>query len=747
MSWITIVWSMNAGACFVLAGVCFVVWCKQPESWPHLLFSCSAVAAAVIALIELAMLHGNTVGEYAELIRWIHVPVWVLTLSFVAFVRSYLRAGRRWLAWSIYGLRTLVLILNFMLTPNINFRAITSIRHFSWWGGEMVSVPVGTPNPWGLFSNVSLLLLLIFSIDATVTVWRRGDQRRALVVGGSMILGTIVAWHVPLVIWGVIDVPFFLCFAYSGIVLAMGYELSNDMLQTAQLAQRLEASEATLRDSKERIDLATKSAGLIVWTWDVARDEVWLSEADRTLLGFSQSETLTAERVQSVVYSEDRQLLRQLVARSLITPEEVEGEYRIVLGDGSVHWMSRRGRVEFNGDGQPAWERGVLMDITKRRQAEEQFRLVVEAAPSAMIMVNAQGRIALVNTQAEAVFGYARDELIGHPLEMLVPERFKSHHASYRQRYFDDARARPMGAGQELFGRRKDGGEVPIEIDLNPIHTSEGLFVLASVIDITERKRAELEAARQRNEMAHLSRVTMLGELSGSIAHELNQPLSAILSNAQAAQRVLAHDDADVAELRQILNDIVSEDKRAGEVIRRLRLWLKKGEVQQRSLEINDVVRDVLKLVRSDLVNQKVTVDCKLGRDLPRIIGDSVQLQQVLLNLVVNACDAMTGCNTSERRLVIRTGIENGSSAVIVSITDSGSSIPEEKMEQIFEAFYTTKEKGMGLGLSVCLTIITAHQGKLWATNNTDRGATFHFSLPIGVPHKEIVTSNNGLGS
>lgn len=747
MSWITIVWSMNAGACFVLAGVCFVVWCKQPESWPHLVFSCSAVAAAVIALIELAMLHGNTVGEYAELIRWIHVPVWVLTLSFVAFVRSYLRAGRRWLAWSIYGLRTLVLILNFMLTPNINFRAITSIRHFSWWGGEMVSVPVGTPNPWGLFSNVSLLLLLIFSIDATVTVWRRGDQRRALVVGGSMILGTIVAWHVPLVIWGVIDVPFFLCFAYSGIVLAMGYELSNDMLQTAQLAQRLEASEATLRDSKERIDLATKSAGLIVWTWDVARDEVWLSEADRTLLGFSQSETLTAERVQSVVYSEDRQLLRQLVARSLITPEEVEGEYRIVLRDGSVHWMSRRGRVEFNGDGQPAWERGVLMDITKRKQAEEQFRLVVEAAPSAMIMVNAQGRIALVNTQAEAVFGYARDELIGHPVEMLVPERFKSHHASYRQRYFDDARARPMGAGQELFGRRKDGGEVPIEIDLNPIHTSEGLFVLASVIDITERKRAELEAARQRNEMAHLSRVTMLGELSGSIAHELNQPLSAILSNAQAAQRVLAHDDADVAELRQILNDIVSEDKRAGEVIRRLRLWLKKGEVQQRSLEINDVVRDVLKLVRSDLVNQKVTVDCKLGRDLPRIIGDSVQLQQVLLNLVVNACDAMTGCNTSERRLVIRTGIENGSSAVIVSITDSGSSIPEEKMEQIFEAFYTTKEKGMGLGLSVCLTIITAHQGKLWATNNTDRGATFHFSLPIGVPYKEIVTSNNRLGS
>ena len=251
-------------------------------------------------------------------------------------------------------------------------------------------------------------------------------------------------------------------------------------------------------------------------------------------------------------------------------------------------------------------------------------------------------------------------------------------------------------------------------------------------LDITKRKQAELEAACHRNEMAHLSRVTMLGELSGSIAHELNLPLSAILSNAQAAQRILANGQADLAEVREILNEIVSEDKRAGEVIRRLRLWLKKGEVQQHSLRINEVVQDVLKLMRSDLINQNVAVDFELARNLPSVTGDPVQLQQVLLNLVVNACDAMADCNTPERRLLIRTGIENGSSAVIVSVTDRGGSIPEEKMEQIFEPFFTTKAKGMGLGLSVCRTIIAAHRGKLWATNNADCGATFHFSLPIG---------------
>jgi PAS domain S-box-containing protein len=589
-----------------------------------LLFSCSAVAAAVIALIELAMLHGNTVGQYAELIRWIHLPVWVLTLSFVAFVRLYLHAGRPWLAWSIYGLRTLVLILNFILTPNINFRAITSIRHFSSWGGEIVSVPIGMPNTWGLLSNVSLLLLLIFSVDATITVWRRGDRQRALVVGGSMILGAIVAWHVPLVIWGVIDVPFFLSFAYSGIVLAMGYELSNDMLRTAQLAKQLEASEANLRETQQRMELAANAAELGMWMWDIVRNELWITDKGRALFGFAPSEKLDFDRFRSRVHPEDRESVLKAVENSLRTGAEYRSDYRVILPDGQLRWIAGRGHVEFNGAGRPVRMRGASLDITKRKQAEEQ-------------------------------------------------------------------------------------------------------------------------AARQRNEMAHLSRVTMLGELSGSIAHELNLPLSAILSNAQAAQRVLANGNANFAEVQEILDEIVSEDKRAGEVIRRLRLWLKKGEVQQHPLDINEMVQDVLNLMRSDLINQKVTVDTQLARNLPMVTGDPVQLQQVLLNLVINACDAMTSCNTPERRLLIRTGIESGSSAVIVSITDRGGSIPEEKMEQIFEPFFTTKEKGMGLGLAVCRSIIAAHQGKLWATNNPDRGATFHLSLPIEASGNAVPISNNGM--
>jgi PAS domain S-box-containing protein len=599
---------------------------------------------------------------------------------------------------------------------------------------------VGVTNPWILVAQLSLVLLIIFFVDATVTAWRRGDRQRALVVGGALIFFSAIAvGQVVLVVWGFIQVPFLACFSYLGLIAAMGYELSIDMLHRAKLARQLATSEADLYETRERMELAVNAAELGMWMWDVARDEIWITDKGRTLFGFGASEKLDLERFKNVLHPEDREQVLEAIENTLRTGAAYAAEYRVMLPKGQMRWVAGWGQGEFDPDGQPVRMRGAALDITKRKQAEEQFRLVVEAAPSAMIMVNTEGCITLVNTHAELVFGYTRQELLGRPIETLVPERFWSHHMDYRHGYLGDARARPMGAERELFGLRKDGTEVPIEIGLNPIQTAEGLLVLASIIDISERKQAELEAARQRNEMAHLSRVTTLGELYGSLAHELNLPLGAILSNAQAAQRMLANGKTDLAELREILNEIVSEDKHASEVIRRLRLWLQKGEVQQHSLHINKVVRDVLKLIRTDLINQNVVVNIQLARNLRMVSGDSVQLQQVLVNLVVNACDAMADCDISERRLLIRTRAQSAGSAVSVSVIDMGGGVPKEKMEQIFEPFVSTKEKGMGLGLSVCRSIITAHHGKLWASNNADRGATFHFTIPVDVSEKGMM--------
>jgi len=277
----------------------------------------------------------------------------------------------------------------------------------------------------------------------------------------------------------------------------------------------------------------------------------------------------------------------------------------------------------------------------------------------------------------------------------------------------------------------KAGMRIDVSLTISPIKNERGIIIGASTIarDITARKKAEVEELQHRTELAHLSRVTMLGELSGSLAHELNQPLTAILSNAQAAQRFLAHDDVDLNEVRDILNDIVNQDKRAGEVIHRLRLLLKKSTVEHQPLDLNDVVSEVLKLVRNDLLNQKVTGQMELAPELPAIVGDRVQLQQVVLNLVMNSCDAIATGRTGDRKLIIRTGLNNGD-GICVSVTDQGVGLAPDNLERVFEPFFSTKPDGMGLGLSVCRTIIMAHGGKLWAANNADRGATFYFTIP-----------------
>jgi two-component system sensor kinase FixL len=245
------------------------------------------------------------------------------------------------------------------------------------------------------------------------------------------------------------------------------------------------------------------------------------------------------------------------------------------------------------------------------------------------------------------------------------------------------------------------------------------------------RRQVELEAQRLRQEMAHIGRVSAMGELTASLAHELNQPLTAILNNAQVAQRFLAAEVVDVAEMREILNDIVADDKRAADVIRRLRLLLKKGDLEYASLDLNEVVTEVARLVASDAAIRDVPMRVEAAADLPRVRGDRVQLQQVVLNLVLNGLDAMREPGTSDRKsLVIRTF--NDSAAVVgVAVQDTGPGIDEKSVDHIFDALYTTKADGIGMGLAIARTIVDAHGGRLTAQNNEDGGATVQFTLPV----------------
>jgi len=253
--------------------------------------------------------------------------------------------------------------------------------------------------------------------------------------------------------------------------------------------------------------------------------------------------------------------------------------------------------------------------------------------------------------------------------------------------------------------------------------------LLSIVRDISDRKRAELDAAAQRQELAHLNRVLILAEQSGALAHELSQPLAAILANAQAARHLLDRTPLDLDELRATLDDVIKSDKRAGTVIHRLRQLLKKSNAVLQPLDVNEVTREVLDLTHSDLLLRRMPITTALTPGIPPVMGDRVQLQQVILNLVLNACDAMSTVEPAERELRLTTVADD--ECVQIAIADRGVGIPDGELDSVFDPFVTHRPQGLGLGLAISRSIVVAHRGRIQAENNADRGATFRCFLPL----------------
>ncbi len=302
----------------------------------------------------------------------------------------------------------------------------------------------------------------------------------------------------------------------------------------------------------------------------------------------------------------------------------------------------------------------------------------------------------------------------------------------------DDGAARVLPGVTSVLNRIRNRFEVEYDLDrpgrqeryqlsVEAFERADGGVILRRT-DLTARRQAQLEAEEQRRVLTHLARVSVLGQLSGALAHELNQPLASIASNAQAAQLLLRKQPPDMAELDAILHDIVADDQRASQVIRRLRALLKRGEARLQPTDATELLNEVLELARTELITRRVAATTSVAPDVPLVLADRVQLLQVLLNLVLNACEAMIDVKATDRRLelIVRTESRH---QVQFSVRDDGSGIAPTLMERLFEPFVTTKAEGMGLGLSMSRTIIAAHGGRMWAENNSDRGATVHFVL------------------
>jgi PAS domain S-box-containing protein len=460
-----------------------------------------------------------------------------------------------------------------------------------------------------------------------------------------------------------------------------------------------------------------------------------MNDKGLSLLGFTPQDKLNAERVRSRLHPEDREAVAAIVANALTSGTDYETECRFVLPDGAIRWLHSRGRVELGADGKSWRVHGVSFDVTKRKltedallESEMRFRTVANAAPVMIWMSGADTRCTFFNKGWLDFTGRTLEEELGNGWSEGVHAEDLDHCLDIRERSFNARQSFTT----EYRLRRSDGAYRWVLDTGTPRSDAENAFLgyIGSCIDITARKQAELERQRQNTELARVGRVALMGEFAASLAHEINNPVSAMVTNAAAGQRMLAHGQLGTDELRELLSDIVSDGHRAREVIQGIRNMVRKSETSHAVIRINDVLRDLLQIVRADALERNVKIKQEINSDGGRVRANRVQLLQVLLNLTLNAFEAMSVNRPDARSLVISS--DSGSNEeIVIQVRDHGPGFPPGIVEQLFEPFFSTKAEGTGMGLAIARSIVEGHGGTLSGENcECGGGACFTVRLP-----------------
>lgn len=635
MNWVVLIWSVIGGVCFVLAVVHGQVWLRTRPRPADAAFALISASVSCVALLELAMMHAQTPRAFMSLLGFYYLPLFTGTIGLVHFVWAYFGAGRRWLGWVVIALRGAVTAAGVLSCGKLHFEELFRMSPTSLLGVEVLA-PDGVPNPWMLVAPLSVVLLIVFFLDAIHSLWRRGSRREAVVLAVALALFAAMAMAISIIaVWFKIGMPLVVAACFAPVVLLMAIHLGRDLVRAARLSRDLVETEGRLTDARARLSLAAEAANAGFWSMDPVTRLYRPAPQALRMLGLPEGHALPVDELALAIPPEDR----PRVAAALDAAIRSEGrmvsvEYRFIDRAGGVHWLASFGG---RGDG-------------------------------------------------------------------------------------------TSGTKSQLTGL---------------------------TIDITERKRIEEALSLQRQQLEHLSRVVTIGELSDALAHELNQPLAIVMANAEAAQTLMRRGNPDLPELRQILDDIVAAVERAAGVIDRLRTLLRSTVPKREPVDLNALVGGILEFLRPDLVRRGVTVIPRLAPDLPWIQGERVPLEQVLINLIRNGCDAMEGNPPGERVLSVITRPSDGPlgrsspspTPVGVKEARGGPAVPSEhgilllvedlgpglglSPEQPFEAFHTTKSGSVGLGLSVCRAVVEAHGGSIRGENLQDRGARFVVALPV----------------
>jgi PAS domain S-box-containing protein len=503
--------------------------------------------------------------------------------------------------------------------------------------------------------------------------------------------------------------------------------IHEDITERKHAVERLQAKQ-------ELLDLAQKSARAMAFDWHIQEEvNVWSPEQE-ALYGLPPgSFDGTYQSWKRLIYAHDWPVLLNAINHAHETGV-VAVEFRVMWPDGSLHWLATNGQMFFDEQGQPFRMVGFTSDVTPRKLAEEDLRR------SEAFLAEAQH----LSSTGSFSWRVATDEIkwsehlyriyeleIGVPVTLeLIRTRVHPEDLTLYEKMVEEAR----NGGDDFEWQYRlimpDRAIKYLHAVARATRDQDGeLEYIAAVQDVTERRLSEDALGKLRSELAHVSRVATLGALTASIAHEVNQPLSGIITNASTCQRMLNAEPPNIDGARETARRTIRDGQRAADVIKRLRALFGKKDATTESVDLNEATREVIALSLSELQRGRVILRVELTEDLPAVTGDRVQLQQVILNLLLNASDAMSGINDRPRQLVIRTERDEGD-CVRLSVQDAGVGFDPQDVDRLFEAFYTTRSDGMGIGLSVSRSIVESHHGRLWATPNDGPGATFSFSIP-----------------
>lgn len=494
-------------------------------------------------------------------------------------------------------------------------------------------------------------------------------------------------------------------------------------LVTGRLKETLE----DLRQRAANFEKAERVAHVGYWERDLRTGRVTLSDETYRIFGLMpRADIITPDELIERLHPEDRAIWRSAVREALRGGSRYNLDYRVIRPDGEIRFVHSQGDLTRDASGRPVSMFGAVQDVTDRRRAEQLTQLIFERSPDGICVIGQDYRYQRVNPVYERMLGLTAKDLVRmHVADVVGREFFEK---TLKPRYDRCFEGEEVGL-TEWFTYPQ--GQRYLSVSYSPLRPKSDQVeaILITIRDLTDHALASEALRSAQAELAHSNRVATMGQLTASIAHEVNQPIAAVVMNAQAGLRWLNADPPRIQKARQSLDLIVDDGERAAEVVSRIRSLVKNAPPRKDSIDVNNTVLDVIALTRSEMLKRNLSLQTDLMPELPLVEGDRVQLQQVVLNLIMNAVDAMGCLAEGKRELAISTS-NDACECVTVCVRDTGPGLEPTIMDHVFDAFYTTKPEGMGMGLAICRSIIEAHGGRLWVTANEPRGAVFQFSLP-----------------